>query len=367
MNKAIDRMDEEELKFVFTKDLFDKIHQMIEKKKMTMENVLLLLKHVGYCKVLKGVWNLRFKESSLRKRFEKMIIDEEKKKGEMNKMLLSDFCFEERGKRESSKRSGNCFAYVEQHQIYELFLDEIKEITLYHQECSNMTQLAYQSAWMFLLNRLRYDNSLEEVIVNELHFGREAAREMEELVKCVDWKKKKEEERKDTKEELIILRWIRTLELYLLHCKLWNEGNAGLINSVANVFRAARDNFRNICSQSISVFEAVAGNRDMRIDGLLKGRAIDSVFEEIQRPTLNDEIAYDGLLFLMNVSKKLKEEEDCKMEEAKRKATKRNTFEKLEEEGYEDIITSFCEILDFLKGKYNRQLSLDISDYFVNV
>ncbi|KAH7827005.1 uncharacterized protein MONOS_17350 [Monocercomonoides exilis] len=85
----------------------------------------------------------------------------------------------------------------------ELHLNKITEIIKYHQEHHNLTQLAYQSAWRLLVNRLWVDNCLEEVIVNELHFVREAARELEELSKCVDWTRKdKENGGKEEKKEL---------------------------------------------------------------------------------------------------------------------------------------------------------------------
>ncbi|KAH7826335.1 uncharacterized protein MONOS_17361 [Monocercomonoides exilis] len=97
----------------------------------------------------------------------------------------------------------------------ELFLNEIKEIILYHQEHNNMTHLASQSAWEFLTDRLYRNISLEQIIMNELHFAREAARELEELTRCVEWKRKKEERGRETKEELAITRWIQALEHFL--------------------------------------------------------------------------------------------------------------------------------------------------------
>ncbi|KAH7818888.1 uncharacterized protein MONOS_1740 [Monocercomonoides exilis] len=65
---------------------------MIEEKKMTMENAILLLKCIGYCKELKNMWSSGFNDSEIRRRFEKMIYEEEKKKEEKNKGLLIDLC-----------------------------------------------------------------------------------------------------------------------------------------------------------------------------------------------------------------------------------------------------------------------------------
>ncbi|KAH7823195.1 uncharacterized protein MONOS_10243 [Monocercomonoides exilis] len=91
--------------------------------------------------------------------------------------------------------------------MQEQYLKEITGIIKQQQKHRNLTKLAYQSAWEFLIYRFLYDNSLEKEIVNELHFGREAAREVKELMKCVNWKKKEEENgkrRREAKEVLIL-------------------------------------------------------------------------------------------------------------------------------------------------------------------
>ncbi|KAH7831001.1 uncharacterized protein MONOS_16098 [Monocercomonoides exilis] len=213
MNEIIDGMNNEELKSIFTEERFDKIYKMIEEKKMTMENVILLLKHAGNCNVLKNVWNRCFERSSLRGRLMKMIIEEDKKNEEKNEKLLVDLCecyilpscsfssgllsicvpclLKAALKKEEDEETqkeveiallalSNLSKYVKVPK--ELFLDEIKEIIEYHQEHHNLTQLAYQSAWQFLIKRFIRNKSYED-IVNELHFAREASRELEELSK----------------------------------------------------------------------------------------------------------------------------------------------------------------------------------------
>ncbi|KAH7825924.1 uncharacterized protein MONOS_9224 [Monocercomonoides exilis] len=85
----------------------------------------------------------------------------------------------------------------------ELYLNEITENIKYHQKCHNLTRLAYQSVWQFLMYRFINDKSLEEVFVNELHFAREAIKELEELAKC-EKQKKKEKKPKETKIEVSI-------------------------------------------------------------------------------------------------------------------------------------------------------------------
>ncbi|KAH7818421.1 uncharacterized protein MONOS_8792 [Monocercomonoides exilis] len=261
---------------------------------------------------------------------------------------------------------------VEEYDIIErdLFLDKIKEIFQYHQEYHNLTHVAYQSAWKFLIDRFFTDKVLERIIVNELHFAREAARELEELANGVDWKREKEErgkEGKETEEEQVLLRWLQKLKPYFIKCELWNEEFLELLSSVVRVYRASRDNSREISEQCISVIEAAAGNRDMKIDGLLKSGAVNVVLEELQQPTLNDKMTFDSLSFFVAIPLRMKGKKRDEMEEAKRKETKKKVFEKLEEEGYEDEIICYYEMFDFLNEENDDDvLSWDVSDYFVN-
>ncbi|KAH7830612.1 uncharacterized protein MONOS_17060 [Monocercomonoides exilis] len=115
----------------------------------------------------------------------------------------------------------------------ERYLNEIKEIIKHHQEHHNLTRLAYLSAWEFFVNRFYRDKSLEEVFVNELHFVREARRELEELSNCVNWKRKKGENdgEKETKEEILLRRWLQALFSCFFTCELWNEEIVELLAS----------------------------------------------------------------------------------------------------------------------------------------
>ncbi|KAH7815550.1 uncharacterized protein MONOS_13578 [Monocercomonoides exilis] len=226
----------------------------------------------------------------------------------------------------------------------EMYHNEIKEIIEYHQERHNLTQLAYQSAWQFFIYRFWEDKSLEGVVVNELHLAREAARELEELSKCVDWEKK-EVERGKEKEELILLRWFKTLDTYFRICRSRNEELIGLFGSIAWVLRASRDNYKEIHSNCNFLFRAAADNRVVEVDILLKGGAVDAVLEEIQRPTLNDDLIRNCYYFFLNVSKRLKEKKDRTTDKAKRKALKKEFLEKMEEEGYEDAIISLMKLI----------------------
>ncbi|KAH7820365.1 uncharacterized protein MONOS_6238 [Monocercomonoides exilis] len=249
----------------------------------------------------------------------------------------------------------------------EAYLKEMTEIIEYHQKHHNLTQLAYQSAWQFLVNRFYKDKSLENLIANGLHFVREASRELKEFSKRVNLKGKRGEEGgKMTLEELTLMRWLNVIDSFFFNCRLWNEELVELISSIVQMFRASRDSNRTICNRSISLLRVAAYNRNVKIDDLLKSGAIDAILEEMKQSTSDDFILCNGLYFFLIISESLKEEDD-EDEKVKRKATKRKIFEMMEEEGYEDALTSFYETLQFFGRKYSEKLPLNIFDYFVNV
>ncbi|KAH7818808.1 uncharacterized protein MONOS_17981 [Monocercomonoides exilis] len=393
MNGLIDEMNGKEFESIFTIDLFNKIHQMIEKKTLPLENALMLLKHIGYCKELKIICLESFDDSLLSESMNKMIIDEnEKKKEEMNEKRLIDLCecylllsrwpsskmdsiyvpcllkvaLKKDETEEAQKEVEMALLALGNIGLWEmkreLYLKETSEIIEYHRELHNLTQLAYQSAWNFLIYRLFTDKSLEEVITNELHFVGEARREFEELSKCVDWKRK-EERRKEVKEVKIIWRWLNVIDYYFFSCTLWNEELVGLVNCIVQVLLASRDNHKDICNGCLDILRNTAINRNVKIDDLLKSGAIDAVMEKMNQSTLDDEIMWNGLLFFLNISERLNEKEDDEKEEAEKKTTKRKTFEKMEEEGLEDIMTSLYGVISFLNKNAYRKLSKNACEY----
>ncbi|KAH7826708.1 uncharacterized protein MONOS_17382 [Monocercomonoides exilis] len=407
LDKIAYEMHQEEFNSVFGTKLFDEMDEMIEEEKLPMENAILLLERIGYCKLLRNFWMVNFDNSRLCKRLKEMICEEEeeeeeRKRRRKNPKLLIDLCeccamlrfyynskeelpaiavpcllkvgLNKKGSREAQKEVemavlalSNIGSVAPGNE--DLYFNEMREIIQHHQEHRNLTRLAYQSAWKFLINRLRYDKSFEENFVNELKFIREASRELEELTKCVDWKKKDGEERgTESQEELVLMRWLYALRCFILGCKLWREEYVGIISSIAQLSRAAKDNHLRIRNSCIRIFyETATGNKSAKVDFLLKGGAVDAVWGELHKSAMDNEIAAKILKFFMNVSKKLKEEDKEEKEKAKRKETKMELFEKMEEEGYEDIITSFYKIYVYLNRKYNHELSLNISDYLMNV
>ncbi|KAH7816356.1 uncharacterized protein MONOS_15135 [Monocercomonoides exilis] len=255
-----------------------------------------------------------------------------------------------------------------------IFLNEIKEIIKHHQEKRDLSRLAYQSAWQFLIYRLSLDKFFEDVNFVELHFPREVARELEELSKFLNLKKNEREKiGNETKEEIVLYRWLRISEVYFRRCRLWNEEFVGFVSSIVHMFLASRNHCEEIHYQCIISLYASTGNKAVKVEDLLKGKAIDAVLEEIHRPTLNDRITNGCLRFFMNISRRLKEDDyddnnnnDDDEKEDEREKIKKEIFEKLEEEGYEDAVPSFHELIDILNRYYYPFLSLDILDYFVN-
>ncbi|KAH7825957.1 uncharacterized protein MONOS_9398 [Monocercomonoides exilis] len=273
------------------------------------------------------------------------------------------------------------------------YLNEIKEIIKYHQDHHNLTRLAYQSALEFLICRF-YDSNvkgsffvnerrrakeekLEEVILNELHFAREARREQEEMMKCVDWKRREEEKErgKEVPEEFVLVKWPRASKIFLRFYRLKNEEFLVLLSSVERVFQAAKENYRDICYSCVCMFDVAAGSKGVKVDHLLESGAIDAVLEEMHRSTLESRVTKKSFEFFVNVSLRTKgiafdddeEEEEYRKEEVKRKIIKRKMLEKMEEEGYEDIIISFHKTFGFIRKKFHGEFSLNVEDYFVNV
>ncbi|KAH7815194.1 uncharacterized protein MONOS_13941 [Monocercomonoides exilis] len=401
INEHMEEMNEDEYEFVFTKELFNKMDEMIKEEKLWMDNAILLLKHVGYWKEMKRILSSSFYHSILNSFVQKMIIDENEKKIEKNVKLLVDLCESyllsnswasqkllstcvpcllkvalNKEEREEIQKEvemallalSNIPGYYE--VIREVYLNEIKEAIQYHQEHFNLTQLAYQSAWQFLINRFDCNGRLEKVIVNELHFAREARREIEELSKCIDWKKKEKIEKKrvEAKEKYVLMRLLEMLKSFFFFCKSQNEEHVGLISSIVQMYRASRDNYEEISSQCTQILKTTVENKAIKVDFLLKGGVIDVVLEEVQQPTIDVKMDIDIIMQNLKLSSRLKEKTVGKMEEVKRKELKRKVFESLEEEGYEDIIICFYETYKSHDNKFiYKFLPENLSDYFVYI
>ncbi|KAH7822116.1 uncharacterized protein MONOS_6137 [Monocercomonoides exilis] len=90
--ELINEMDKKMFNSFFTGRVCGEINRMIEDKKIDKESAIWLLRHVGYCKVLKKIWSIYFEGSSLDEKLEELIIEEEKKKEEKNEDFLVGLC-----------------------------------------------------------------------------------------------------------------------------------------------------------------------------------------------------------------------------------------------------------------------------------
>ncbi|KAH7822514.1 uncharacterized protein MONOS_8909 [Monocercomonoides exilis] len=367
MNELIDEMDKDEFVSVSTIELLYKINHMIYQKKISMGNAVLLLKHVLFCNVLLNMSSHGFHVFILDEKFGKMIVKEGQKKKKRNEKLLVYLCecylfftytiwpemisicvpclLKAALKKEESKEaqkeveiallSLSCIDFLSDMEK-ELYLNEITDIIKYHQEHRSLTRLAYQSAWRFLIDRFHKDYSLKDIVVNELHFAREAGRELEDLMKCIDWKGKEEENGR--MEVIFIRRWIDVVSIFFNWSLSWNEELAGLIGCLVDLFRASRDNYVEIRKQCICSFEEAVRNPTLKIDDLLKSGAVDLYLEEMKQSTLDERLEFECLQFFLKISERLIEKRDGETNKTKRKELKRKVFEKMEEEGYEDYI-----------------------------
>ncbi|KAH7820956.1 uncharacterized protein MONOS_17775 [Monocercomonoides exilis] len=394
MNGLIDEMNEEELLTVFTIELFNKIHQMIEIKTLSLENAILLLKHVGYCKILKFFLLFSFDDSLLSKRMREILIDKNGKKKDEKHLIDVCECFAllihrcpyelisicvpcllkvalNKEENEETQKEAEIALLALSHistcyeMKRELYLKEIKEIIEYHQEHRNLTRLAYQTAWKFLMSRFFNDDDLEEVIVNELHFAREAARELEELTKCVNWKKKEEEN--GEKEAHIIGRWLFEVCDFFDSSTLQNDDFVGLIASIVQTYQSSRDNYPYTCHLCLSSLRRAIEKKKAKIDTFAKEGIIVLFSEEMKQSTLDDDIIQNGLNFFLNISERLKKKTDGETDETKRKVLKRKIFEKMEKDGFEDIIASFCGFISFVNENGYRELSKIPSEYLMHL
>ncbi|KAH7821770.1 uncharacterized protein MONOS_18639 [Monocercomonoides exilis] len=365
-------MDKEELDLrILQEDTLNKIGKMIEKEEIQLKNACILLKHVGYCMVLKEIDYECFRKSSLRYEFEKMIFKEYGKKDEKNEMLLVDLCecyllFHGRNlrkellliclrcllkaalnKEESKEAQRNveiallAMSNINSGEIIgkELYLNEIKEIIEYHQRNCNLTHLAYQSAWSFLFCRLFANSKLLDDFVNILHFAREATRELSALRRKVDWKASRKE-LKHMKNAIIVKRWCKLSLSAIIY--LQRGEVAELIECVVSVCKSANNKRRDIIKEFISTIEELMiTTRESSIILLLRGGVIGVILEDISQTTTKKEEIFNFLKFIFHFTLRLKgitkDEGDIEI----CKTIKSETIVKLEEGGYEDMIISF--------------------------
>ncbi|KAH7828247.1 uncharacterized protein MONOS_17249 [Monocercomonoides exilis] len=321
--KWMNEMDEKEVEYLVSEETFFKVNNMFEEKKLSQDNIIHLLKYMGINKSLITNFGTRFEYTPLPKRLEKIIVDEEKKKEGKNEKLLIDVCecslllinepstkllsicvpclLKAALKKDESADTqkeveialltlGNLKNWdaIEK----EMYLKEISEIIKYHQEHRNLTRLAYQSAWGFLISRFNNERSLEGVIVKELNFTREALRELEELSKIVDWK------RNERNNEVFIVRgWFNSIwNIFIENNILFGNDNSELITCAMRLFKISEKNYQKVVVECIALFRLMMRNSE-NIRDLMACGAIDMMAEKMSQSTMNYEILIECLIF----------------------------------------------------------------------
>ncbi|KAH7831007.1 uncharacterized protein MONOS_18546 [Monocercomonoides exilis] len=395
LSKMTSKMNEKDLDLVFTEETFNKIDQMIEEKKISIENMCLLLKQMGYCKILKTNWNNSYVFSSLSLRIERMIFDEDKKKEEKNVNLLVDLseCYlfltnglskelllicipcllkialKKEENEEAQKEVEMALLALSNAGYREvrnsLFVDKIKEIIQYHQNHRNLTHLAYQSAWKFLKDRFYSSRKLINDLMNSLHFIEEATKELDELSKNMNWKKKDKDEN-EMKVIWTIRRWFSLIYSYFYRGEFRGKQQTRVISCILRINKAAKDDCDEISINWLDLFRAMLTNGTVGVSELWRCGVGNFVLDEIIKSTLKFSGLCYCLQFFHTLSKCMRKIKNISDEKSKAIEIKREIFEMLEEEDYEDVIVTFYGYFPFISD-YGRDFSGQITDFLVNV
>lgn len=85
--------------------------------------------------------------------------------------------------------------------------------------------------------------------MSEIHFGKEAIKELDELKDFIDWKKKENELGK-LKEIKSIMRWLEIIQFYILYPLFEKEEFARSAIRIADLCRAARGHIETYTSDA---------------------------------------------------------------------------------------------------------------------
>ncbi|KAH7822900.1 uncharacterized protein MONOS_15427 [Monocercomonoides exilis] len=395
MNSLMDQMGEDEMDNHASK-VFEEFCRMIEEKKVSLENTISLMKRVGYANIMRSIYAIYLCDFSLKKKIESLIFEEGKKNDEKNEKLLIEMCeccgFIYRNispeiipvyvpcmlnaalKKEESEETRKevedallALNYIEEAHFVriELFQSKIKEIIMYHQEHRNLTHMGYRSAWHFYLNRLLDYSFLGDAIVNELHFVREAARELEELSRSVRMKKK---EGKVISPEFkyTVNGWLETVLYYRQSGPRAKEDYVPLVQSMVCLRKAARGIENELFGINSQTYELMALYIAGGVEDLLKGGVFEAVLEEMQRDFIENHKMHDCYKFFLAIQE-LKMRAEPTANEAQKKEIKMKLHEKLEEEGFEDILIGNYEVNGQISNVYCPKISVNVVDYLVYI
>ncbi|KAH7819807.1 uncharacterized protein MONOS_17897 [Monocercomonoides exilis] len=286
MDRVLKDMSTDDIFDVFKEERFEEMHRMIEEEKMKMEDCVRWLMGIGRRTALCGLWWINFKDSLLCKRFEKMIVKEDGRKEEKNEKLLIHLCecylllcyaYPKEllsiclrcVLKVASDKDSSCEALMEKDMAF----TALGHVDEYHQEHRNMSSYGYQLAWGFLISRLRKNEKMEKVIVEELHFVRESRRELEELRKRMHMEKAGDRLKK-TNEEEVIERWIKVIGDFFGYFRLKNEEYSELIGAVVGLCKGTRGDGSAIFMKGIARLANVACLEAVSVDYLAKGELL---------------------------------------------------------------------------------------------
>ncbi|KAH7820963.1 uncharacterized protein MONOS_17776 [Monocercomonoides exilis] len=389
MCRMVSNMDKEELKLVIENNIFNTIENMVENKKIALECLFPLLKEIEYWKEMKNIWSLHFEESLLCQRFEKMIVDEIEKKDGKNEKFLINLCerylllndvfssdlasisipylfavASSKEENEEIQREVEIVLLIMCNLIdadgieKDLFSNGLADLVKYHKQHHNLTHVSYESAWMILICLSSY----KKVHLNEMDFVKEAIRELEELLKSVDWKKQ-EKDIEMSKNVCTITRWYSSFGRCFFSNETWKEECAELVAFNAKLCKIAKKKSGSISNCCFLLYETMIRLKKVNLECFVKEGVVDSILEEIVQSTLEKELIFYCLNFFSALSKMQISGFDIENYELNIKKTKKELFVKLEEEGYDDMIISFNE--PFLKSDYSIYFK-KIEDYNVS-
>ncbi|KAH7819340.1 uncharacterized protein MONOS_12007 [Monocercomonoides exilis] len=303
MTGMIEEMSGQEQCSILGTEFFNELLKMLDEKTLLLEDVVLLLKQWGFRRTLKCNCNLSDISNSLCKKFDALIIEEEEKKEEKNEKHLVE--------------------------LYECYL---------------------------ILQG--YFNSRGESI-SAILSG---------LLKVALSKEENEETQKEVEMALLALSCIREdyieVEQRIEHgcCEnaaiydrsnkrtgrvdeIWNRRDfAGLAARVAGLYEAAKDGKHLMCRKCVFVFHFMAKPvlwitelSNVLIESGAIACALDCV---IRQPLVNEDTTWSCFIMFSLLCFKLRGKAYREFNTAKWKI-KKTEFEKMEEEGYDDIMIGF--------------------------
>ncbi|KAH7819656.1 uncharacterized protein MONOS_17929 [Monocercomonoides exilis] len=192
-------------------------------------------------------------------------------------------------------------------------LEEMIDIIYHHNDHRNLTQLAFQSAWRFMINNWHRNSNSQIVVVASMIFLTVVKRELKELIKCVDWKREdegREKIRSEPKATQMIIRWLDVLGNFFIMCDKWDDDFNEVVRFVVELFRTARDNEQEISEMCTHALKMLARSKNSSVDIFEKCGVSEMISQEINCRDSNDKITENCTVILLLISAKSKDKAD---------------------------------------------------------